>query len=96
MLSPICSLHSLVTLNLSGIGASELSPRVRFCGGRDGHTDCDYPIIMELCRIAGSLQVPNLVSLDINGCHAVDNAFLAPVIAAPGAQKLRGTRIELT
>ena len=96
MVSPICSLHSLVTLNLSEIGAKVYrvstkfgfnvrSPLVRFCGGRDGHTDGDYPIILELCRIAGSLRVPNLVSLDINWCHAVDNAFLAPIIAAPGA-----------
>ena len=93
MVSPICSLHSLVTLNLSEIGDkvytefgfNVTSPQVRFCGGRDGHTDGDYPIILELCRIAGSLRVPNLMSLDINWCHAVDNAFLAPIIAAPGA-----------
>ena len=71
MLSPLCSLRSLVTLDLSGIGTiSELTPRVRFCGGRDGHTDGDCPIILELNNIAGPLQVPNLVSFDINWCHA--------------------------
>ena len=83
MLSPLCSLHSLVTLDLSGIASvANNSPLVRFCEGRDGHTDTDYPIILELCQIAGSLH--DLVSLNINCCHAADNDFLAPIITAPG------------
>merc|ERR1711934_401048 len=76
--------------DLSGIASvANNSPLVRFCEGRDGHTDTDYPIILELCQIAGSLH--DLVSLNINCCHAADNDFLAPIITAPGLKWLNMT-----
>ena len=85
MLAPLGQIKSLVTLDLHGIGSvDEHSSVVRFCEGRDGHTDADSPILLDLSEI-GSLELPNLVALDIHRCCGATADFLNNIISnAPG------------
>lgn len=85
MLAPLREMKSLVTLDLHGIGSvDENSSMVRFCEGRDGHTDADFPILLDLSQIR-SLELPNLVALDIHKCNGATADFLNNIISnAPG------------
>ena len=78
-------MKSLVTLDLHDIGSvDEDSSMVRFCEGRDVHTDAEYPILLDLSDL-GSLKLPNLVALDIHRCHGATADFLHNIISnSPG------------
>ena len=90
MLTPLAQIKSLVTLDVSDIGyVDNDSPEVRFCEGRDSHTDADCPLLLELHEI-GPLVLPNLVALDINHCQGATTGFLKNIICnAPGRMCMR-------
>ena len=89
-------MKSLVTLALNGIGYINPDEHyIRFCEGRDGHTDTDCPIILELYQIGG-LSLPNLVALDIEGCHGVNNKFIESILSQSPGESLCRTQTILS
>ena len=89
-------MKSLVTLALNGISYVHPDEHyVRFCEGRDGHTDQDCPIILELYQI-GRLTLPNLVALDIEGCQGVNNKFIENILSQSPGESLCRTQTILS